>query len=301
MLEVLDLYNRRVSMVACPECGSENIQKRGIRAGNRRYRCKDCGRCFTEGANSRGKQIKFIPIDKVCPQCGSTHVIRDGLLETGGQRYKCTDCRKSFSVKTKVRPPVEYKCPYCGGTLRRAGSSKLGEQQYQCKECGRSCTGDPPKARTTFKQVNVTVECPYCGSKDIVLRGTDPKSDLKRYLCKSCEKAFTDNTKVRLERIKNEARSKEVCPRCGGTRIISASIDKNGKQRYKCLDCKRGYTKGAKLVEVYHKRKPELSEKDKRLVIMYRINLGLPITDIAEHFNCSKYAVKQLLKANGHE
>ena len=114
MLEVLDLCNRRVLMVACPECNSENLYKKGTRAGKQRYQCKDCGRYFVEGTKFVGRQVKLPSVVQTCPQCGSTHIRRDGLLKTGGQRYKCGTCGKGFSTKTVYREPVKYPCPYCG-------------------------------------------------------------------------------------------------------------------------------------------------------------------------------------------
>ena len=281
----------------CPECNSDKLLKRGFRGGKQRYRCKECGRCFVEGTKFVGRQVKLPSVVKSCPHCGETKVIRDGLLETGGQRYKCLSCGKGFSSKTIISTPVKYDCPYCGGKLRRAGLGKRGQHQYQCKDCGKTCSGDPPVVRQYFSQINDKVLCPYCDSKNIVLRGT-VKEKFHRFLCKDCGKAFTEETKERLERIKNEERSKEVCPRCGGTRIISAGKSRD-KQRYRCLDCKRSYTKGAKLMTQDLKRKPALTAANKRLILMYRFNLGLSREELAQHFNCSKYSIIQLEKEVG--
>ena len=170
----------------CPECNSENLLKKGFRKGKQRYQCKDCGRNFVEGTKYVGRQVKLPTLVKSCPTCQSTNIIRDGKLESGARRFKCKDCGKRFSSKTFMRPPVEYKCPYCGGKLNRSGKSKLGESQYICATCGKSCTGDPPVKRFSFKERNTSIKCPYCDSLHIVLRGIEPKTNLTKYMCRSC-------------------------------------------------------------------------------------------------------------------
>ena len=278
----------------CPECNSTNLSKRGFRGKKQRYRCKDCGRYFVEGTKFVGRQVKLPVLKMSCPVCGDEKVIRDGLLETGGQRYKCVNCGKSFSNKTVVLAPVEYPCPYCGGKLKRSGHGKLGQPKYICTECGKSCSGEVPKVHETFQEKNLSVSCPHCDSKRIVLKGK--VKGAVRYFCRDCERYFTDETKGRLERIKSEPRSNEVCPRCGGKRIIVAGVTKTGNQRYRCLSCRRTYTKGVKLIERDLTRKPPISDKDKRQILMYTLNVGLPISDVAKHFNCSEYAIKKLIK-----
>ena len=276
-------------MVACPECSSTNLYKKGTRAGKQCYQCKDCGRFFVEGTKFVGRQIKLPSVVQTCHQCGSTHIVRDGLLGTGGQRYKCTDCKKSFSTKTVYREPVRYTCPYCGGKLRRSGKGKLGQPKYLCTCCGKSCSGDPPKAKAkAFKEVNTEVSCPYCNSRDIILRGM--QNGFRKYMCNDCKHVFTNLTQSRLERKKEKPQYNEVCPRCGGTHIISAGISR-GKQRFRCMACKRTYTKGFEQLE--------LPDSDKRKILMYRLNLGLPVADIAEAFECSQYYVRKIVKESG--
>ena len=276
-------------MPECPECNSTNLYKKGTRAGKQRYQCKDCGRYFVEGTKFVGRQIKLPSVVQTCPQCGSTHIRRDGLLETGGQRYKCGKCGKGFSTKTVYREPVKYPCPYCGGKLRRSGHGKLGQPEYLCTVCGKSCSGDPPKAKAkAFKEVNTEVNCPYCNSRDIILRGT--QRGFRRYLCNDCKRAFTDLTQSRLEKEKEKPRYNEVCPRCGGTHIISAGISR-GKQRFRCMTCKRTYTKGFEQLEI--------PDSEKRKILMYKFNLRLPVADIARAFKCTEYAVRKIIKESG--
>lgn len=94
----------------CPSCKSTNLQRKGMRAGKQRYRCKDCEANFTEGVPYI-RQTQLPPVSGViCPRCGRSSIIRDGKLEDGSQRFKCLDCRLSFSTKTpkRVTPEEEF-------------------------------------------------------------------------------------------------------------------------------------------------------------------------------------------------
>ena len=91
----------------CPRCGSENLLKRGIRAGKQRFVCKKCDACFTEGVEYKSSP-KLSPVPFKCPHCNSSKVVRDGKLEDGGQRYLCRNCKKGFSDKTFLEK-IPYK------------------------------------------------------------------------------------------------------------------------------------------------------------------------------------------------
>lgn len=275
----------------CPECNSDKLYKKGFRRGKQRYQCKECGRNFVEGTKFVGRQVNLPSLIKACVHCGSFDIIRDGRLESGGSRYKCKNCGKSFSSKTVVLPPVEYECPYCGGKLTRSGKGKLGQPEYFCTQCYKSCSGDPPKrAPLPFSETNTEVHCPYCNSLKIKLRGIY-KGKIKNtrlYSCAECGRRFNEGTKEQLKAKKLKPSAHETCPYCNGNRIISAGINsKSGKQRFRCLDCKRSYTKGVK---------PKLSIAEKRKILMYKLNLGLSTKEISEHFGCSTYMIEKLVK-----
>ena len=216
-------------MVNCPECNSTNILKKGFRNSKQRYQCKDCGRHFVEGTKFIGRQVKLPTVVKKCPNCGSMEVIRDGRLKDGSSRFQCKTCGKNFSTKTLFRPPVGYKCPYCGGKLNRSGKGKLGQPEFLCTKCGKSCSGIPPKKIVHFSQVNRDVHCPHCGSLDIKLRGIY-KGKNRMYSCKECRKRFSDNTAKLLKEKKLKDPMK--CKFCGSTRLISAGLNKCGTKRH---------------------------------------------------------------------
>lgn len=192
-----------------------------------------------------------------------------------------------MSSNKNTNPP----CPYCGGPMVKKGFKK-GKQCYVCKECGKWCTGEHPEPTIYFKDINTTVSCPHCNSMNISTSGFSNKG-LRVYRCLSCRRRFTEETKERIS--KGRKYASEVCPRCGGKKIVSAGLSR-GKQRFRCLDCRRTYTKGAKLMTQDLKRKPVLSTADKRKVLMFRLNLGLSIPELSKHFNCSQYSIRQLVK-----
>lgn len=189
--------------------------------------------------------------------------------------------------KGSINPP----CPYCGGKLIKKGKHHR-KQCYICKDCGKWCTGKNPKPTIHFKDINTNIHCPYCDTIDLATRGKDNKGRIV-YLCLHCRRRFIEST---AERLNKKYVIGEVCPRCGSTNLVHKGIGKTGNQRYKCKDCGRSYTKGVKLMVNGAKRKPPISEANKRLILMYKLNLGLSYPEIAEHFNCSQYAVQQLVK-----
>ena len=110
----------------CPNCGSSTVQKKGKRSNKQKYRCTKCGASFTEGVSYK-KQVKLPPLTGVlCPECKSTHIIRDGKLEDGSQRYRCRSCNSEFSTKTviseipKKRRKLLHLTPLQRETLIRA-------------------------------------------------------------------------------------------------------------------------------------------------------------------------------------
>ncbi|MBO7733805.1 MAG: hypothetical protein J6S67_14680 [Methanobrevibacter sp.] len=182
-------------------------------------------------------------------------------------------------------------CPYCGGSLIKKGFKK-GKQSYICKDCGKWCTGEHPTAKIYFKDINTTVHCPHCNSMNISTSGYSNKG-LRIYRCLSCRRRFTEETYIRLNKKYVEG---EFCPRCGSDNLVNKGVNRIGNPRYKCKNCGRSYTKNAKLIHNEVRRRPPLSDSDKRKILMFKLNLGLSYPALAEHFNCSTYAIQQLVK-----
>ena len=115
----------------CPNCNSTNLQKKGMRAGKQRYKCKDCEANFTEGVPYK-KQLQLPPVSNiVCRNCGNTSVIRDGKLEDGSQRFKCPKCKLSFSTKPPRRLSSVEKIDLIKAVLIGGNIKKL-TLKYNC-------------------------------------------------------------------------------------------------------------------------------------------------------------------------
>lgn len=213
--------------MSCPYCGSENLKKNGIKHNKQQYQCKDCKKYFS----SNNVEIKPKEETVKCIYCGG-HTNKSGKTKWGVQIYWCRDCHKRFNENTMPQPPIEERCPYCGGELKYKGWSNNGHnRRYICKECGKGFSGD-----LSNLQVRVIEKpCPYCGSED-VKKGGRLRSGAKRYFCNSCGKGYSENTIVT-----DPPHKPDKCPECGGTHINCSGHDKNGKQRYKCMSCGRKF------------------------------------------------------------
>ena len=182
-------------------------------------------------------------------------------------------------------------CPYCKGTLVKKGIRR-NKQNYICKDCGKWSIEGIPNPSVIFKNENKDIHCPYCNTTKLTTRGKDSKGRTV-YLCLDCKRRFIKTTYERLHRKYVEG---ETCPRCGSTNLVHKGISATGNNRYKCKACGRSYTVNTKLMLNGAKRKPPIPESNKKLILMYKLNLGLSYSEIIKHFNCSKYAVQQLVK-----
>ena len=58
-LDYIDNNQERAHQMLCPDCGSINIGKRGIREGRQRYRCLTCRRSFIEAPKTKSARRLF--------------------------------------------------------------------------------------------------------------------------------------------------------------------------------------------------------------------------------------------------
>ena len=274
-------------MVKCPNCNSDSTVKKGIRAGRQRYRCSACGANFTEGRIYK-KQDKYNKVTNLtCPKCNSTNIMRDGKLESGGQRYVCKDCKKQFSDKTNRNiKPIKYNCPYCNGKLTYSGYGKLGQREYNCTNCGKSCSADKrgkPIKRLTFEEQNTKILCPSCGSLRIKSAGI--RDNIRRYICKECGKSFTEFSGPEP---KYTQHSPEIIKEAVTDVLIGKPVN--------ITAVKYGYNIRTlqNIVRPYYK-KEQITHREKESIL--RLGMcGVPPEEIAPHFKCSIFNVKKLLR-----
>lgn len=267
----------------CPRCGSLELQKKSIRAGKQRYRCKKCNANFCEGT----KYLSAPVLEKLnisCLYCGSNQVIRDGKLPNGKQRYKCCSCEKGFSDSTVIKTPDPDRfCPYCGFKLWHSGYSKLGYKAYYCSSCHKSCTGNAegiPQKRETFKNINKDLKCPSCGSNKIRLAGT--REGKQRFSCKTCGRIFTEGTHIKRHSKKEIEQMVQAIFEGKSVAQVAQDFDTSKKNVNNIM--KRNYYK------------EEVSTEKKKLIINYGYFLKVPLDYVAPYIRCSYKACQEVIK-----
>lgn len=267
----------------CPRCGSEHLQKKGIRAGKQRYKCTNCSANFCWGVKYVSAP-KLEKLNKTCLYCGNTHISRDGKLPSGVQRYKCLDCNRGFSDSTIIKEPEPNKfCPYCGSKLRKAGYSKLGYREYYCKSCNRSCTENAegiPQKRETFKEINKDIVCPSCGSDNLRLSGK--RDNRKKFSCKSCGRTFIEGSNIRRHSKKE---------------IIEIILDIfNGKSFEEVAKKHNSSVRNIKGIMKRYYNEEHVSSKKQSLIKYYGYIMKVPIDYLAPYIHCSYKACEDILK-----
>ena len=272
-------------MIKCPRCGSQDLQKRGKRASGRRiFKCKNCHASFTEGVPYKEATIKEA-VNKTCSRCGSTHIVRDGKLKDGAQRYLCRDCNLRFSDNSSESLTTTWECPYCGHLLNYSGYGKLGQREYKCSHCKKSCSGDlltgKPIKRVYFSETNTSITCPSCESKNIKKAGI-AAGNRQKYLCNDCGKSFMTEYKVKP---KKEGLREEV--------IYLVMHGKNVAKMGKKYGFSERYMR--EFLEPYY-AKETITKEQKALIIKFGYHCKVPIDYLAEYVPCSEKMCRRVLK-----
>lgn len=88
-----------------------------------------------------------------------------------------------------------------------------------------------------------------------------------------------------------------ICPECGSSKIGKRG-SRDGRQKYQCKECGRFFIEGTRLNSSYSTnfKIKTMPIEQERKILMYRINLNLPVAEVATHFKCSVSTVKRLEK-----
>ena len=268
----------------CPRCGSKDLQKKGKRLGKQRFRCKECSCSFTKGIPYK-EAPTYERLDKKCSRCGSTHIVRDGKLEDGAQRYLCKDCNLRFSDNSSESLTTSWECPYCGHVLIYSGYGKLGQREYRCNHCKKSCSGDKitgkPIKRLSFGETNELVHCPSCDSKNIKKAGI-AKGSRQKYICKDCKKHFM--TEYRVEPKKKGLREEVISIVMHGGNVKKISKEYGFSERYM-----------REFLEPYYAHE-SITREQKELIIKFGYHCRVPVNYLAEYVPCSEKMCRRVLK-----
>ena len=279
------MFIQRVKVfMKCPRCGSEDLQKKGKRLGNQRYRCKQCSSSFTEGVPYT-EAPKHKTLEKKCPKCGHSHVVRDGKLQDGAQRYLCRNCGLRFSDNSTESLSTTWKCPYCGNLLSYSGYGKLGQREYRCKNCGKKCSGDlltgEPVKRVAFKELNTSVHCPTCGSLNINKAGFK-RMRRQSYRCIDCGRQFITDYKVQPK--EKGLKEKAIYLILNGHNLRKVSRELGFSERYV-----------REVIQPYYE-KESISKEQEDLIIRFGYHCRVPLDYLAPYIKCSERICKAVIK-----
>ena len=169
------------------------------------------------------------------------------------------------------------ECPRCHSKdIRSKGVSK-GRRKYYCKNCGRYfIAGYTP----TYTE-EVTLKCRKCGGS-LNRSGKTPLGK-QRYKCKCCGYKQVENPE---DHVYVRSVTGMTCTQCGSINILKRGHEKDGRQRYICKDCGHSIMDRAKY--------KHMTKKQKKFIIMYGINLNIPVKEIAKEMNCCEKTVRNI-------
>ncbi|KAG0715757.1 Zinc finger protein 675 [Chionoecetes opilio] len=224
-------------------------------AGERPFRCGDCGTAFPAKAM----------------------LIRHKKVHTGEKPYRCDVCKTCFteagSLKVHKRlhsGEKPFKCDQCDVAFNGAGMlathkrKHTGERPYMCDECGETfrllSTLKSHRRRHTGEKPFV---CELCGSsftqRAAMQRHKRIHSDQKPWECEECGYKFREKENLRKHVALHKVKMQHMCDVCGAgfnqaKKLETHKMLHNGGDRpYQCNKCPSTFTNPKYLTQ--HKKR----------------------------------------------
>lgn len=129
---------------------------------------------------------------------------------------------------------------------------------------------------------NKVMKCPSCGREHVVKCGFT-RQGVQRFRCQDCKYRFVQNP----QKVHHE-RHDIKCPNCSYSYAKKAGKSGDGKQYYICLKCNHKFLQYGKY--------RHLTKEQKKLIIMYNLNLGVSKKQIAEYLEINHKTVYNVIR-----
>ncbi|XP_067413761.1 zinc finger protein 408 [Emydura macquarii macquarii] len=266
----------------CPGVSQQKSLPHGDEAGERRYRCGECGKAFLQLCHLKKHRFTHTGYKPfLCTECGKSYSSEESfkahvLFHRGVRPFQCKQCDKAYGTKRDLREHEvlhtgerPFACEECGKTFARRPSLRIHRKIHlmkdlslanpkvcKCVICERYLAN--PGSLRNHMRLHTGEKpyiCPYC-SKDFRQQGNlrghlRLHTGEKPYKCRFCGDAFPQLPELRRHLISHTGEA-HLCTVCGKALKDPHTLRAHerlhtGERPFKCEHCGRAYTLATKL------------------------------------------------------